>query len=142
ISQSRLEGKIVVLNKAISGCRGKTDFFVYANNPNANSTDPQNMVELDDRKETMKVDQTTIEDILEMFNEEPIHLLKMDCEGCEYQSLGSLPSASFSRIQKIILEYHNGIQNLSNILQNNGYAVKINSALDNKMGYLTGEKEN
>ncbi|MEM3192185.1 MAG: FkbM family methyltransferase [Candidatus Parvarchaeota archaeon] len=100
------------------------------------------MVKLDDKKETMKADQTTIEDILQMFNEEPIHLLKMDFEGREYQSLGSLPSASFSRIQKIILEYHNGIQNLSNILRNNGYAIKINSAFDNKMGYLTAEKEN
>ncbi|MEM4066980.1 MAG: FkbM family methyltransferase [Candidatus Micrarchaeaceae archaeon] len=133
---------MIVLNKAISERRGKTDFSVYANNINANPTDPQNMVELHPKKETIIVDQIAIEDTLEMFNEEPIHLLKMDCEGCEYQTLGSLSSASLSRIQNIILEYHSGIQNLSDILRNNGYAVKINSALDNKMGYSTADMEN
>lgn len=35
-----------------------------------------------------------------------INLLKIDCEGCEYEVLFNLPSSYFEKIDKIVLEFH------------------------------------
>ena len=55
--------------------------------------------------------------------EERVGLLKLDCEGCEYSVLNSF--SDFDIIDNIILEYHNDVQNLPNLLKDFGFKAKI-----------------
>lgn len=49
----------------------------------------------------------TLQDVLETNNLESIDLLKMNCEGAEYEVLYSTPDDTLRRIKEIRMEYHN-----------------------------------
>jgi FkbM family methyltransferase len=53
------------------------------------------------------VDCTTLGEILETHKLETIDLLKLNCEGTEYEILESLSSEHLARISNVRLEYHN-----------------------------------
>jgi FkbM family methyltransferase len=72
-----------------------------------------------------KVPLLTLDDILKQngLQNGELNILKMDCEGCEYESLLSADRdviRSFSHIQ---LEYHYGYKNLKYKLEENGFIV-------------------
>jgi FkbM family methyltransferase len=50
-------------------------------------------------------------------------LLKMDCEGCEYNILTE-SDQTLKKFSKIIIEYHNGYEKLKNKLKDCGFSVK------------------
>jgi FkbM family methyltransferase len=50
---------------------------------------------------------TTLKDIIADNRLDNVGLLKVNCEGAEYEILESFPAAEFSRISNIRLEYHN-----------------------------------
>jgi FkbM family methyltransferase len=62
-------------------------------------------------------------------------VIKMDCEGCEYDALLDLDKETFTHIKEIILEYHNGCKKLLNYLKENGYIVTCTN-YKNRIGIL------
>lgn len=58
-----------------------------------------------------KVDLTTLKKIFEKKRIRKCDILKIDCEGGEYEILFSLPDAIFAKIKNIILEYHDKVKN-------------------------------
>ncbi len=67
---------------------------------------------------------------------EQIDLVKMDCEGGEYEAFGSLDLETFSRIHTVKMEYHQGPEKLEADFKRNGYKIvrhqsesKINGVL-------------
>lgn len=50
-------------------------------------------------------------------------LLKMDCEGCEYNILTE-PEEILNKFNKIVIEYHNGYEDLEHKLEKSGFIVK------------------
>ncbi len=57
-------------------------------------------------------------------------LLKMDCEGAEYDILFNAEQTSLQRIRRIVMEYHNGVtafshQDLVTFLEKNGFNVVL-----------------
>jgi hypothetical protein len=48
----------------------------------------------------------TLKDLFDKQGIERCNLLKLDCEGSEYEILYTLPSAYYSRIDTIVMEYH------------------------------------
>jgi FkbM family methyltransferase len=59
--------------------------------------------------ECSKVSGITLDQLFEYFNEQPITMLKMDCEGCEETALPSLAKAeeeSPGRVQRLVGELH------------------------------------
>lgn len=63
----------------------------------------------------------------------PIDLLKMDIEGVEYAALLSCPSADLSRVERIVLEYHDELapdgvnsSGLADFLRCEGFEVVLN----------------
>ena len=52
-------------------------------------------------------------------------VLKVDCEGCEYDFFGAVPPCLISRYHTIIIEYHNGVQHLADLLKASGFNVAI-----------------
>jgi len=52
-------------------------------------------------------------------------VLKMDCEGCEYEAVLGAGRADLRRFSFIILEYHYGYENLRKKLESCGFSVRI-----------------
>jgi len=51
-------------------------------------------------------------------------VLKVDCEGCEYDFFSIAPRL-ISRYHTIIIEYHNGVQHLADLLSTSGFNVAV-----------------
>ena len=68
-------------------------------------------------------------------------LLKLDCEGSEYEIIESLPKNYFDKIEKMIIEYHFAekyptlFKNLINKLESIPFIIEIKK-LDDSMGLI------
>jgi len=52
-------------------------------------------------------------------------VLKLDCEGCEYDSIMTADESILSKFTHIQIEYHYGYKNLKNKLENCGFEVTV-----------------
>ena len=84
--------------------------------------------------------------ILDRFGIEKVDLIKLDCEGAEYDILLEAPTAVFGKIERITMEYHDldsdqNNQTLIQFLKEKGYTVqKFENAVHDHLGYLFGSK--
>jgi FkbM family methyltransferase len=66
----------------------------------------------------------SLDDIFRDNNIESCDLVKMDCEGAEYQILTAATRYSFDRIKYVSLEFHEGqVDRLHNLLENGGFEI-------------------
>jgi FkbM family methyltransferase len=66
-----------------------------------------------------------------------VDLLKMDCEGCEYDILGGTTASTFSRIGRVIIEYHDGHEReIVKDLCRHGFRLERETAENDRMGML------
>jgi FkbM family methyltransferase len=76
-----------------------------------------------------KVPMLTLEDILKQNNlqngESTQNVLKMDCEGCEYESILSASRDIIRSFSYVQIEYHYGYKDLKYKLEENGFVVSI-----------------
>lgn len=108
-----LSDKITFINKAVGAKSGKIDITAdslqgYISN-----------------QENYEIEVITIEDILNDYEIEP-DILKMDCEGCEFEII---PQYDLSIFNEIIFEHHAQIAGkdykpLIEILENQGFKIK------------------
>jgi len=84
----------------------------------------------------------TLEQALEATGLARCNLLKIDCEGAEYEILFNTSSSVFERIERIIMEYHDNVtkhnhNDLIKFLTAHGFAVKTYSNdVHDYLGYL------
>lgn len=68
-------------------------------------------------------------------------VLKIDCEGCEYDLIHCMNQKSFEKIGQIFIEYHFGEQDLSKIITSNGFLVSnSHSTYSYVKGVIRGER--
>jgi FkbM family methyltransferase len=67
----------------------------------------------------------TLSSLIKEFNIEDGSILKMDCEGCEYETISRASSKDLSVFSQIIIEYHNGYHELRNALEKAGFKATI-----------------
>ena len=79
----------------------------------------------DDISYEVAVSLFTLEDILEMGKIKSGAILKMDCEGCEYDSILTANENVLKRFNHILIEYHYGYRKLKHKLENSGFNVSI-----------------
>jgi FkbM family methyltransferase len=83
-----------------------------------------------DSKGRIEVPLMTLEQILGTNNLlELKSILKMDCEGCEYDAILSSPERVLQKFSYIQIEYHYGYKNLKNKLEASGFDVLVSKPM-------------
>lgn len=73
-----------------------------------------------------KIQFFTLESISKAFNLEIGSILKIDCEGCEYDIINCTQDKILLQFKQIIMEYHHGIKELVARLSSIGFQVQVN----------------
>ena len=66
-----------------------------------------------------------LQDIINKYEIPKSSVLKIDCEGCEYDIIENISSETISYFSNIQIEYHLGYKKLKNKLESFGYTVKV-----------------
>jgi FkbM family methyltransferase len=79
-------------------------------------------------KDDVSVRATTLDEIFETFKLKTCDLLKMDCEGAEYDILFHTRPSTLQKMKRICLEYHDGVTEYSHLdlidfFEKNGFSV-------------------
>ena len=76
-------------------------------------------------KTGIDVPMITIQDIINKYEIPKSSVLKIDCEGCEYDIIENISFETISYFSNIQIEYHLGYKKLQNKLESFGYTVKV-----------------
>ena len=85
-----------------------------------------------DEPDAVEVPVYSLDRVLEEYG--PFDVMKMDCEGCEYDAITS--SKGIGEIKQIQMEYHRGPERLLEALRNTGFEVKATKTGKRHTGYL------
>jgi len=117
IRANGLEDRVVLLNAGL----GPFDGEVCAGLNNANGY----MVFKQSSECSVKVRMYTFSSLIKEFNIEDGSILKMDCEGCEYEAILRASPEDLRVFSQIIIEYHNGYKELGDALEKAGFETSI-----------------
>lgn len=85
-------------------------------------------------KHGIEIPVLTLESIVKENEIESGSILKMDCEGCEYDVILSAPTHVLRKFSYIQIEYHHGYRNLKDKLEQCGFDVHINGQIADGLG--------
>lgn len=94
--------------------------------------------QLVDFGEGIKVAVHSLNTIVSKFNIEKGSILKVDCEGCEYDLFRNANKETLNRFEKIQIEYHYGYKELVNILKENEFKTEITIPKYTSRGMILG----
>jgi len=117
IRANGVEDKVALINAGL----GSFDGEVCASTNNLNGY----MIFKPSNECGARVRMYTLSSLIKEFNIEDGSILKMDCEGCEYETIPRASSKDLSVFSQIIIEYHNGYHELRNALEKAGFKVTI-----------------
>ena len=128
---------VLPFNMAVSKNLDKLNLFLN-DDQSAHSIFPKS-------SESISVESTSLQKIFEENKISSCKLLKLDCEGAEYEIIDSLPSEYLDKIQNIVIEYHSAdtkpelVKNLIQKIKNAGFKIKTRPHHDD-MGFLIARK--
>lgn len=130
-----LEGRVSAFQCAVASDAGARELTVGASTLNSFHALPGHT-------EHRTVNCTTLRNILTSLHLDTIDLLKMNCEGAEYEIVEGCSEADFARLPNIRLEYHilddsrrNG-KSLARFLKSRGYRIERFTRRLNESGYI------
>lgn len=89
----------------------------------------------------IKISTITLDEIIKKFQIKNNAILKLDCEGCEYDVILNASDSTLNHFSVIQIEYHNGFKNLKTRLINLGFEVS-NPIVDNAFrGHIIAKKK-
>ena len=134
VSNNGFYNKVITLNAGISS---KCDFMKIS--PSVVDSIDRLAVKNDGG---IEIPLYTLDYIIEHYNLNRV-LLKMDCEGCEYEAFKNIKDSNLLKIESIIMEYHHGYKSLKNFFSSKGYNIEISETTKHKspqgtqdIGYL------
>lgn len=119
----KTNGRLKAFKNAVYGKAGKATLSI------AGISSGKNSIEMDQLSgESEIVECITLSSIFESNQIDHCDLLKIDCEGSEYELLLNTPKETFIKINLIILEWHivpgHSVEELSSFLQLSGFIVE------------------
>lgn len=135
IKTNNLENKVILLPYALAKEDGEAEFRISTERPAASSLSfkplevIENIIGKKHYEQVIKVKTISINSLIDQFSIPTISLLKLDCEGCEYEIIPNISEEIYSRIENIVLEFHDGLRNLPEILEKNGFSVRVTKIL-------------
>jgi FkbM family methyltransferase len=110
VAKNGLEGSIHAFNQAVTGKQGNVTFFVGVDSGGILSGTASTYDANRGGREVKatSVQSTTLDSLLDDLRIERCDLLKIDCEGPEYEILANTSQKSFDRIARVSLEAHYG----------------------------------
>jgi len=123
ITLNGLEERCAVFQKAVAGIAGPRTFFMSEKNASNSFIDHKK----DTRSTTVQC--TTLDDIFAENHIEKCELLKMDIEGAEFETISAASDDVLSRVQTIILEWHekgstHGERDILELLSRRGFSTR------------------
>lgn len=100
-------------------------------------------------KNGLKTQILNLEDIVSLYKIKKDAVLKMDCEGCEYDAILTAKKDTLRIFKRMMFEYHKGYLPIKKALENAGFRVDGNKRLSwndpgtpnpNVMGFLYAER--
>jgi len=128
---------VLPFNLAVSKNLGRLELFLN-NDQSAHSIFSKNL-------KSISVESTSLQKIFDENKISSCKLLKLDCEGAEYEIIDSLPPECFDKIQNMAIEYHLAdtkpelVKNLIAKIKNAGFKIKTGPHHDD-MGSLIARK--
>ena len=119
---------VELFSEAIGAVTGSLTLDITGSEPlQTRSVDDAESSLLNDR---LIVQSLSLSDVFDQLSIEKCDLLKIDCEGAEYQVLFNAPENVLNRVQRITMEYHDNIEDyqhdeLVEYLTNIGFNVRI-----------------
>jgi len=132
IEKNNLQGRIVPSRLAVTSRSNEVVTI-------PKGASPQNRIAHESVRDDEHESVTTISlnDIVRNEGISRIDLLKMDCEGCEYDILGGTDASTFAKIGRIIIEYHDGKERqIEKDLRRHGFSLDREAAENDRMGML------
>ena len=115
IKLNKLQDKITLLKEGCGGKEGKIK--VDVSYKNVGGTDLKNF------KNGNNIDITTLGELIKRFGIVDNAILKIDCEGCEYEVLLGAQNSDLRKFKQIQIEYHYGYLNLKKKLEDAGFNI-------------------
>jgi FkbM family methyltransferase len=101
------------------------------------------VVESDPKRPALSIEAVTLEDAFRKAGIARCDLLKVDCEGGEFDIFFSAPPEMLRRIERIAMEYHDGFTphfhtELAAFFEQNGFSVELRvNPVHRNLGFLT-----
>ena len=135
IISNNLSETIIYKNEAVGGTSGVINIGDYSNSIAGGSALKLN----NDGTEVRQITLTSILDSIEFNNKRAI--LKLDCEGCEYALFSEVNTNLLQKLEIVVLEYHNGLQYIPDLLSKHGFTTQIIKPKTEKIGLLTAKRD-
>ncbi|MHB8545755.1 MAG: FkbM family methyltransferase [Nitrosotalea sp.] len=104
----------------LAGCSDGNDFLIV--DPNLNSGVDSKIIE---SKNGLQIPITTLNKIVKDYKVDKNSILKIDCEGCEYDVILSASFETLQSFSNIFIEYHYGYKDLKKKLEESGFQVSV-----------------
>lgn len=118
VKNVKINGLNDVIEVINAGCSGKTGTMVIEKEKDGI------YYSLEEKKDGITIPIFSLTQILKKTSSSSC-ILKIDCEGCEYDSILETSKENLRRFSHIQIEYHYGYRNLKDKLENCGFKVKI-----------------
>ena len=139
IERNELGGTITPFRFAVTGKSNEIVKIPIAASPK-NQISRQAIEDEDENYES--VGTISLNDILSKEDISCVDLLKLDCEGSEYDIIAATDTATFAKIREVVLEYHDDrVEEIVDALKKHGFHLAKHRPESERMGMLWFNRE-